>query len=188
VLELGAGHGLNFLHYPNAVSKVIAVEPEPTLRVQATSAAANVAISIRVVGGAADQLPLEDESVDAAVTSLVLCAIPDQDHALAELHRVIRPRGELRFYEHVIPNCQPKRLLLQAADYSGVWPHLAGGCHPARDTTTAMPAPVSRSKRSSGSCSPPLAWSRPSRTSLEPRAGADLQPAPILPGAGLPFL
>jgi len=79
VLELGAGHGLNFLHYPNAVSKVIAVEPEPTLRVQATSAAANVAISIRVVGGAADQLPLEDESVDAAVTSLVLCFVPDQD-------------------------------------------------------------------------------------------------------------
>jgi ubiquinone/menaquinone biosynthesis C-methylase UbiE len=116
VLELGAGHGLNFPHYPNAVSNVIAVEPEPTRRVQATSAAANVPISILVVGGGADQLPLEDESVDAAVNSLVLCFVPDQDYALAELHRVIRPRGELRIYEHLIPNCQPKRLLLQAAD------------------------------------------------------------------------
>ena len=43
-----------------------------------------------------------------------------------------------RFYEHVIPNCQPKRLLLQAVDHSGLWPRIAGGCHPARDTTAAI--------------------------------------------------
>jgi ubiquinone/menaquinone biosynthesis C-methylase UbiE len=64
--------------------------------------------------------------------------VPDQDDALAELHRVIRPGGELRFYEHVIPSCQPKRLLLQAVDHSGLWPRIAGGCHPARDTTAAI--------------------------------------------------
>jgi ubiquinone/menaquinone biosynthesis C-methylase UbiE len=138
VLELGAGHGLNFPHYPDAITEVIAVEPEPTLRAEATSAAASAAIPIRVVGDTADRLPLEDASVDAAVASLVLCSVPDQDHALAELHRVIRPRGELRFYEHVIPNCQPKRLLLQVADHSGLWPRIAGGCHPARDTTAAI--------------------------------------------------
>jgi ubiquinone/menaquinone biosynthesis C-methylase UbiE len=64
-------------------------------------------VPIRVLAGVADHLPIEDESVDTAVASLVLCSVPDQDHALAELHRVIRPGGELRFYEHVIPNCQP---------------------------------------------------------------------------------
>jgi hypothetical protein len=41
-------------------------------------------------------------------------------------------------YEHVIRNCQPKRLLLQAADHSGPWPRIAGGCHPARDTGAAI--------------------------------------------------
>jgi hypothetical protein len=51
---------------------------------------------------------------------------------------VLRPGGELVCYEHVIPRCQPKRLLLQAADHSGLWPKIAGGCHPARDTATAI--------------------------------------------------
>ena len=82
--------------------------------------------------------PSRMQSADVAVASLVLCSVPDQDRALAELRRVLRPGGELRFYEHVIPNCQPRRLLLQAADHSGLWPKIAGGCHPARDTGAAI--------------------------------------------------
>ena len=138
VAEVGAGHGLNFPHYPSDVTEAIAIEPEPTLRTRAAEAAADASVPVRVLAGVADALPLDDESVDAAVASLVLCSVPDQDRALAELRRVLRPGGELRFYEHVIPNCQPKRLLLQAADHSGLWPTLAGGCHPARDTTAAI--------------------------------------------------
>jgi ubiquinone/menaquinone biosynthesis C-methylase UbiE len=138
VVEIGAGHGLNFPHYPPDVTEVIAIEPEPTLRSQAEKAAEQAAVPIRVFGGVADELPLADASADAAVTSLVLCSVPDQQHALAEIRRVLRPGGELRFYEHVIPRCQPKRLLLQAIDRSGLWPAIAGGCHPARDTTEAI--------------------------------------------------
>lgn len=138
VVEVGAGHGLNFPHYPAEVTEVIAIEPEPTLRASATEAAADAPVRVRVLAGVADELPLKDESVDAAVASLVLCSGPDQERALAELRRVLRPGGELRFYEHVIPNCQPRRLLLQAADHSGLWPRIAGGCHPARDTTAAI--------------------------------------------------
>lgn len=138
VTEIGAGHGLNFPHYPGTVTEVIAVEPEPTLRAAASQAATSAPVPIRVLGGTADQLPLDDESVDAAVASLVLCSVPDQAKALAELHRVVRPGGELRFYEHVIPDRQPKRLMLQVADRTGIWPRVAGGCHPARDTTAAI--------------------------------------------------
>jgi SAM-dependent methyltransferase len=138
VLELGAGHGLNFAHYPAAVTELIAIEPEPTLRARAAEAAATAPVPVRVLGGVADELPLADESVDAAVASLVLCSVPDQLRALAELHRVLRPDGRLHFYEHVVARCQPKRLLLQAADRSGLWPRIAGGCHPARDTTSAI--------------------------------------------------
>jgi ubiquinone/menaquinone biosynthesis C-methylase UbiE len=138
VLELGAGNGLNFPHYPTTVAEVIAIEPEPTLRTAASEAAANAPVPVRVLGGVADELPLEDESVDAAVASLVLCSVPDQDRALAELRRVLRPGGELRFYEHVIPRCQPQRALIQIADHSGLWPRIAGGCHPARDTGAAI--------------------------------------------------
>jgi SAM-dependent methyltransferase len=138
VLELGAGHGLNFPHYPATVTGVTAIEPEPTLRAAAAEAAQKASIPIRVLAGVADHLPLADASVDAAVASLVLCSVPDQGRALAELRRVLRPGGELRFYEHVVANRQPKRVLLQAIDHSGLWPAISGGCHPARDTGAAI--------------------------------------------------
>jgi ubiquinone/menaquinone biosynthesis C-methylase UbiE len=138
VVEVGAGSGLNFAHYPSAVTEVVAIEPEPTLRAAAEHAGSTNAVPVRVLPGLADGLPIADATVDAAVTSLVLCSVPDQQRALAEIHRVLKPEGELRFYEHVIPNCQPRRTLLQIADHSGLWPRIAGGCHPARDTTTAI--------------------------------------------------
>jgi SAM-dependent methyltransferase len=140
VVELGAGNGLNLAHYPAEVAEVIAVEPEPTLRAEAERAAGNAAVTVRVIAGVADALPLAHASADAAVASLVLCSVPDQGRALAELRRVLRPGGELRFYEHVIPRGQPKRLMVQIADRSRIWPTIAGGCHPARDTTAAIEA------------------------------------------------
>jgi SAM-dependent methyltransferase len=165
VLELGAGHGLNFPHYPAEVSEVIAIEPEPTLRARATEAAASAPVPVRVLAGVADELPVADESVDAAVTSLVLCSVPDQRRALAELRRVLRPGGELRFYEHVIPRCQPERLLLQPPTTAA-----CGRSSPAAATPPATPPPRSsrpafRSSQASGSCSPPRRSSRGSPTS-----------------------
>jgi SAM-dependent methyltransferase len=138
VVELGAGNGLNFAHYPATVTEVIAIEPEPTLRAAAEDTAAAAPVPVTVRGGTADRLPLEDGEMDAAVASLVLCSVPDQAYALAELRRVLRPDGELRFYEHVIPDSQPRRALFQLADRSGLWPAIGGGCHPARDTAAAI--------------------------------------------------
>src|SRR4051812_9278328 len=139
VLELGCGNGLNFEHYPPEVSEVVAVEPEPTLRAAATEEAGRTAVTVRVVDGLADALPAEDGSFDAAVTSLVLCSVPDQGVALAELRRVLRPGGELRFYEHVQANEQPLASILSFADRT-FWPRIGGGCHPARRTGDAIAA------------------------------------------------
>jgi ubiquinone/menaquinone biosynthesis C-methylase UbiE len=138
VVEIGAGNGLNFAHYPASVTKVVAIEPEPTLRAVAQDTAASAPVHVDVRGGTADRLPLDDGEVDAAVASLVLCTVPDEARALAELHRVLRPGGELRFYEHVIPHSQPKRALFRLADHSGLWPAIGGGCHPARDIVGAI--------------------------------------------------
>jgi ubiquinone/menaquinone biosynthesis C-methylase UbiE len=140
VVEVGAGDGRNFAHYPPAVGEVIALEPEPTLRELAARAAEMVATRITVTSGLADDLPLAGGELDAAVVSLVLCSVPDQGRALAELRRVLRPGGELRFYEHVIARRQPKRALFRLADRTGVWPRLAAGCHLARDTGAAIAA------------------------------------------------
>ena len=53
---------------------------------------------------------------------------------------MLRPGGELRFYEHVHAERQPLRAVLSLADRSTLWPRLAGGCHPARDTLAAIAA------------------------------------------------
>jgi ubiquinone/menaquinone biosynthesis C-methylase UbiE len=139
VLELGAGNGLNFSHYPEAVSQVVAVEPEPTLRKAAREAAESAPVPVEVVDGVADALPGKDGEFDAAVASLVLCSVPDQASALAELRRIIRPGGQLRFYEHVQADTQPAATLLKVADKT-FWPLIAGGCHPTRQTQEAIEA------------------------------------------------
>ena len=138
VVEVGVGNGRNFVHYPPDVTEVVAIEPEPTLRALAEDAAA--AVPVRVLDGVAEDLPFADGELDAAVVSLVLCSVPDQGQALAEIRRVLRPGGELRFYEHVIPQRHPKRGLFRAADATGLWPKLAAGCHLARDTAAAIAA------------------------------------------------
>src|SRR3954470_23769038 len=87
--------------YPDAVTEVIAIEPEPRFRAQATEVARTTTVPIRVEPGTADDLPVEDGSVDSVVASLVLCPVPDQAAALAEVRHALKPGGELRFYEHV---------------------------------------------------------------------------------------
>ena len=140
VLELGVGDGTNFALYPPQVTEIVAIEPEPRMRALAEEAARQVDLEVRVIDALADDLPLEGGSVDAAVASLVLCTVPDQAVALAELARVVRPGGELRFYEHVHAHRQPLRMFLTVADRSGIWPAIAGGCHPTRETAEAIEA------------------------------------------------
>jgi ubiquinone/menaquinone biosynthesis C-methylase UbiE len=137
VVEVGAGNGLNFSHYPSSVSEVVAVEPEPYLRARAEEAAKEVSVAVSVADGVADALPLGDGSVDAGVASLVLCTVPDQARALAELRRVIRPGGELRFYEHVASDRPAARAVERALDAT-IWPRVGGGCHLARHTQAAI--------------------------------------------------
>ncbi|MBJ7597971.1 MAG: SAM-dependent methyltransferase [Candidatus Nephthysia bennettiae] len=133
VVELGAGSGLNFSHYPTAVTQVVAVEPEGYLRGLAEKAAATAPVPVRVVHGVSGDLPLEDASCDAGVACLVLCTVPDQARALSELARVIRPGGELRFYEHVVSRRSFEAGFQRFADAT-FWPRVAGGCHLSRDT------------------------------------------------------
>ncbi|MGH2947825.1 MAG: SAM-dependent methyltransferase, partial [Solirubrobacteraceae bacterium] len=46
VLEVGAGNGRNFAHYPATVTEVLAVEPEPRLRASAARAAADARVPV----------------------------------------------------------------------------------------------------------------------------------------------
>ncbi|GAB2827195.1 class I SAM-dependent methyltransferase [Actinocorallia aurea] len=137
VIEVGAGNGLNFAHYPAGVARVLAVEPEPHLRGIAVGNAARAPVPVTVVDGLADRLPAADGAFDAVVASLVLCTVPDVGAALAEMVRVLAPGGQLRFLEHVrSPN--PGAARVQRVLDATLWPRMAGGCHCARDTLGAL--------------------------------------------------
>lgn len=136
MIEVGAGTGINFGHYPEAVTEVVAVEPEPYLREHADVAAAAAPVPVAVVDATAEALPAADGSYDAAVASLVLCSVRDQGVALKEMRRVLRPGGELRFYEHV-RSANPMFGALEDL-ITPVWSRLGGGCHPNRNTVDAV--------------------------------------------------
>jgi MFS family permease len=137
VLEVGAGNGMNFAHYPAEVTGVLAVEPEPHLRALAETRASETAIAIEVVDGTADHLPAADASFDAVVASLVLCSVPDVSAALAEIRRVLKPGGEMRFFEHVRADTRGLARVQRVLDAT-VWPTVGAGCHAHRDTRTAI--------------------------------------------------
>ena len=139
VLEVGAGNGLNFGHYPKSVTSVLAVEPEPHLRVLAEHAAQRAPVAITVTAGNASRLPADDASSDAVIASLMLCSVPDQATALREMYRVLRPGGELRFLEHVSAERPTQRRIQRLADAT-FWPLCFGGCHANRDTVAAIGA------------------------------------------------
>lgn len=136
VIEVGAGNGMNFSHYPESVAEVVAIEPEDRLRVLAERAATSARVPIRVVAGHADAFPFGEAAFDAAVVSLVLCSVRDPGRSLAELRRVLRPGGELRFFEHV----RSSNLLLGALEdlVTPLWSRAAGGCHLNRDAAAAI--------------------------------------------------
>jgi len=140
VVEIGAGNGMNFAHYPATVDEVIALEPEAYLRAKAEQAASRAAVHVTVQAGVADALPFGAAMFDAAVASLVLCSVSDPATALAEMRRVLKPGAELRFMEHVRSAHPGKARVQRFSDRSGLWPRVAGGCHCDRDTVTEIAA------------------------------------------------
>jgi ubiquinone/menaquinone biosynthesis C-methylase UbiE len=136
VMEVGPGNGINFEHLPETVEELIAVEPEPYLRRAAERTAEGLQLEIRIVDGTAEDLPAEDGSIDAVFVAGVLCSVPDQDAALWEFRRVLKPGGELRFYEHVRSRRRGFARYQDAAAL--VWPRLMGGCKPNLDTLATI--------------------------------------------------
>ncbi|MGX1545774.1 class I SAM-dependent methyltransferase [Streptomyces adustus] len=137
VIEIGAGNGLNFAHYPRTVSEVVAIEPERLLRHAAMEAALRSEVPVDVVPGAAEALPVKSEAFDAVVFSLVLCSVRDVGRALAEARRVLRPGGQVRFFEHGRGGGPVMTATQRLLDRT-VWPRLAGGCHLAGDPVGAL--------------------------------------------------
>lgn len=135
VLEVGAGIGTNFRHYPDTVQQVVAVEPEPRLVAQARAAADVVPVRVAVTAETAEGFSA-DEPFDAVVCSLVLCSVRDPDSVLQRLYSLLRPGGELRYLEHVA-SAGVRGRFQRLADAT-LWPRLLGNCHTHRDTERSI--------------------------------------------------
>ncbi|CAN5804558.1 class I SAM-dependent methyltransferase [soil metagenome] len=144
VVELGAGTGANVDRYPITVDRVVFTEPDPGMRRQLVDRLATAQrvgsfapADAAVLPDPAHRLSVSDGSVDAVVTTLVLCTVPDPSAALAEARRVLRPSGRLVFLEHVAADGRPDRLRWQQR-LDPIWHRLVGGCRLTRRTAEAI--------------------------------------------------
>ena len=138
MLEIGAGTGANFRHYTELAEQVVATEPDPYMLRKARVRAPNAARPIELHQAPADDLPFEDGAFDTVVATIVLCTVPDPLKALGEIRRVLRPRGELRFYEHVRSDNAVAALFQDVA--LPLWRWIGAGCHCNRDTASNIRA------------------------------------------------
>lgn len=135
VLEVGAGTGTNFAHYPAGVTEVIALEPERRLAAVAREAAATAPVPVLVSTAAIEEFEA-GEAFDAVVCSLVLCSVDDPDTVVRQLYSLLKPGGELRYLEHVAG--VGARARLQRLADATVWPRLLGNCHTHRNTEASI--------------------------------------------------
>jgi SAM-dependent methyltransferase len=138
VLELGAGTGLNLGHYPAEIESLTLAEPDPHMSKQLRAKLSRLSYEVEVVEAPAERLPFDDAAFDTAVVTLVLCTVPDQETALAEIKRVLKPGGRLLFLEHVRAN-HPDLAKWQDR-LESPWRFLGDGCHCNRDTVAAIGA------------------------------------------------
>ncbi len=145
VLEIGAGTGATLSLYPKTVTRLVMCEPDPHMR-RKLEAKRGTAANLEISASSIEDLSFEEKSFDAVVSSLVLCSVPDQAAALAQIRRVLKPGGRLVFLEHVAADAKPNRLKWQRR-IEPVWKHLMGNCHLTRRTEAAIEAAGFRIER-----------------------------------------
>jgi ubiquinone/menaquinone biosynthesis C-methylase UbiE len=127
VVEIGFGSGLNVPYYPVEVVTVCAVDPSSVGRKLAAKRVNALSIPVEYVGLDGQELPLGDESVDAALSTFTLCTIPDVGRALSELYRVLRPGGRIHFLEHGLSS--DPAVANKQHRFNRFQQRFAGGCH-----------------------------------------------------------
>jgi ubiquinone/menaquinone biosynthesis C-methylase UbiE len=101
VLEIGGGTGANLPFYAKNVEEIVITEPEEPMARRLERKIAGYSLPTRLVRTPAEKLPFEDASFDFVVSTLVLCTVNDPTVVLAEIHRVLKPDGQLLFIEHI---------------------------------------------------------------------------------------
>ncbi|MBI5947114.1 MAG: class I SAM-dependent methyltransferase [Chloroflexi bacterium] len=137
VLELGAGVGTNWQYLPDGLG-FSAIEPDPFMVKRALGHAAASGREVDLRQAPAEALPFDDGTFDTVVVTLTLCTVRDLSRSLAEARRVLKPGGELRFWEHVRPAGRVRGRIFDAI--TPAWRRIGAGCNPNRQTVAAIQA------------------------------------------------
>lgn len=136
VLEIGPGTGVNLPYYPSGI-RWIGIEPNPFMHPYLKRQAEQLGIQVEIREGRAERLDVPDHSMDAVVSTLVLCSVQVVPGALGEILRVLKPGGRFVFIEHVAapPGMWLRRVPRWVRPVSRA---LADGCCPDRETWVAI--------------------------------------------------
>lgn len=138
VLEIGPGAGANFPYYPASVQWT-GIEPNPYMHAYLRERADEANLQIHIQTGHAERLEAEDSSVDAVISTLVLCSVNNLDGVLQEILRVLKPGGTFYFLEHVAAPPQTFLRRVQGG-LKPAWRVIGDGCCLDRDTGPAIEA------------------------------------------------
>jgi ubiquinone/menaquinone biosynthesis C-methylase UbiE len=126
VLEIGIGSGLNLPFYRQA-TRIVGIDTSPKLLEMAREEGQRTPVPLELIEASAENLPIEDRSIDTIVMTWTLCSIPEPGPALGEMHRVLKPTGHLLFVEH--GRAPEPRVQWWQDHLTPLWKHLSGGCH-----------------------------------------------------------
>jgi ubiquinone/menaquinone biosynthesis C-methylase UbiE len=137
ILELGIGTGPNIKYYASGKNvSVVGVDPNKHMEKYAQAAATDSGLlksQFKFIHGVGEALPIFNSSMDAVVCTLVLCSVKDVDKTLKEVQRVLKPRGQFIFVEHVAaPDGTPLRFWQNLLD--PLQQFVSDGCHLTRET------------------------------------------------------
>lgn len=135
VLDVGIGSGATLAAYPPGV-ELVGLDPSPHMLPRARARARRLGRAVELVEASAEALPFEDASFQTVVCSHVLCSVSELDETLSEVARVLAPRGELLFLEHL--RSDDRRLAAWQDRLEPAWAFINAGCHPNRATLDAL--------------------------------------------------
>lgn len=136
VLEIGPGAGPNLIYYPKDC-RWVGVEPNSFMHRYLREAAELADLRIEILELMAESLPVKNNSMDAVVSTLVLCSVQEPAKVLQEIRRVLKPGGRFVFLEHVAAS-EGTRLRTVQRWIRPLWKRVADGCHPDRETGPAI--------------------------------------------------
>jgi ubiquinone/menaquinone biosynthesis C-methylase UbiE len=136
VVEIGPGTGANFPYYPKTVQWV-GIEPNTFMHETLSEEARQHGFAPQIHAHTAEHLPFDDNSVDAVVSTLVLCSVNDQARVLREILRVLKPGGRYLFIEHV---AAPRGTSMRRWQrfIRPLWRIVGDGCRPDRETWVSI--------------------------------------------------